>query len=367
MISLDLVLPIEDYLKEDAGTIHDRMLSKVPEDISTMEGDFFWDITRPVAEEIAQYTQLKLQHNISLPFVKYNYGEYLDLKGEEEGVFRKPATYSTGNVKIKGRAGTIIEKGKIVGTTSTDEKESIEYEFLETKTLDDTGIVYAKVQCLKEGVVGNVLKGNINVLITPVNGVESAVNEEDFKDGMNIESDDDYRERILEKKRTPITSGNKYHYKNWAKEVTGVGDAKVFPLWNGNGTVKVIIVDANKHSASEELVTEVFNHIEDNRPIGAAVTVVSAAEKPVNITGKVVLADGFNIGQIHEEFKKLIDQSLKEISFKLTYISIAKIGNLLLNTPGVLDYTDLKINNSTANIGLQDEEIPVLGTVELGV
>ena len=44
---------------------------------------------------------------------------------------------------------------------------------------------------------------------------------------------------ILKKVSLPATSGSKYHYIQWAKEINGVGNAKCLPLWNGNGTVKL--------------------------------------------------------------------------------------------------------------------------------
>ena len=46
---------------------------------------------------------------------------------------------------------------------------------------------------------------------------------------------------------------------------------------DGSGTVKVIIINSEKGVASEELINEVKTHIEENRPIGAEVTVESAA------------------------------------------------------------------------------------------
>ncbi|GAA0735751.1 baseplate J/gp47 family protein [Clostridium oceanicum] len=358
---------IPDYLKEDADTIHERMLEKAPSGVSTIEGDFFWDITRPVAEEIGEYTQLKLIHDIQLPFVKYSYGQYLQSKGEEEGVFIKPAVKASGNVQIKGTNGTIIKKGKIVGTTATEEVESIEFEVVESNEIDESGVVDVKVQCLKAGTIGNVCKGSINVLMSPIAGIKSIINLEDFTSGIDIEKDVDLKQRILEKKQKPITSGNKYHYDKWAKEIEGVGDSKVFPLWKGPGTVKVVIVNSNKRSPDKNLIEKVFKHIEENRPIGTTVTVTGAVEKDIKVNAKILLASGFNIGGIQAEFIKLLDNYLKTISFKTTYISIARVGSLLLSTPGVLDYTELKINNSTANIGLENEEIPVLGTIELGV
>lgn len=66
------------------------------------------------------------------------------------------------------------------------------------------------------------------------------------------ETDDELRARYYIKIQTPATSGNAYHYRLWSKEVSGVGDAKVYPLWNGNGTVKVLIIDSNKTGAEPD-------------------------------------------------------------------------------------------------------------------
>ena len=68
------------------------MLEKAPPGISTKEGDFFWDATRPTAIEKAELVQLKLQHFLRLCFPQTSYGQYLDFLGEMKGVFRHPAT-----------------------------------------------------------------------------------------------------------------------------------------------------------------------------------------------------------------------------------------------------------------------------------
>ena len=49
-----------------------------------------------------------------------------------------------------------------------------------------------------------------------------------------------------------------------AKEVERRGDAKCIPLWNGAGTVKVIIINADKQAADAALINAVKNHIEDS-------------------------------------------------------------------------------------------------------
>lgn len=59
-------------------------------------------------------------------------------------------------------------------------------------------------------------------------------------------------------------------------EVAGVGSAKVVELPGGPGTVGVTLVDSNDRAPSEEIVEAVTAHIEEERPIGAAVTVTAA-------------------------------------------------------------------------------------------
>ena len=46
--------------------------------------------------------------------------------------------------------------------------------------------------------------------------------------------------------RTPATSGNVYHYVQWALEVAGVGHVKVFPRVQGVNTVSYTHLDVYK-------------------------------------------------------------------------------------------------------------------------
>ena len=123
----------------------------------------------------------------------------------------------------------------------------------------------------------------------------------------------------------------------WAKEVSGVGDAKCLPLWNGNGTVKVIIINSDKGIASEELILEVTNHIEENRPIGAEVTVESAEPLVIDISVSLVLPNGVEIATAKEKVSENITKYLQKNAFSSTYISYAQIGGCILSCDEVKD------------------------------
>ena len=64
-------------------------------------------------------------------------------------------------------------------------------------------------------------------------------------------------------------------------------------------------------------------------------------------------------------FKNSVENYLKENAFNSNTIYLSKIGGLLININGVLDYTDLKLNNNTENIPTNDEQVAVTGEVIL--
>ena len=65
--------------------------------------------------------------------------------------------------------------------------------------------------------------------------------------------------------------------------------------------------------------------------------------------------------------KMLADkQEIKEAKEE-GYVRITRVGSILSETSGVLDYTNLKINQGTANIPIAVEEYPGMGDIELVV
>lgn len=351
--------------KESSEEILKRMKSYVENDVSTMEGTLLHDTLAPTAYELED-TREDLEEILNKVFIDSafmnGFEEEVIKRAAEIGIYRKEGIKATGISTFYGAKDTIIQKGTLIQT-----KNQLQFKTIENATIREIGEVDVKIEAIEIGSRYNVKANTITEMPIQLINITKVTNKSDINSGINIESIEELYKRYKIKVTTPATSGNKYHYKLWALEVPGVGDAKVFPLWDSNGTVKVVIIDSNKHSASKELIDKVFKYIEEQRPIGATVTVVSAKEKSINITAKITLANGFNIGSIQSELSNLLDNYLKEIGFEISYISIARIGNIILNTPGVLDYSNLKINNSTANISLEDEEIPILDNVELEV
>ena len=277
------------------------------------------------------------------------------------GLKRKQATYATGLLKIKGTVGTVIDQGKIF-QTEQDEK----FKSLEKAVIGDKGEVDVKVEALRIGPFGDVDKDTIKVSKDYIKGLESVTNPADFTNGYGEESDDDLRERYYSYLQDPPKAGNPAHYRLWAEEVDGVGYAKVYRTWKGPSTVKVVIIDINRKGAGSDLVEKVRKHIMEEAPIHwENLTVVSAKERRIDLSGKVEIKDGYRKEEVLANVKENVTAYLAEVAFKKSYVSFARVAYAILESDGLVDFDDLRINGSYDNIDLDDEEVAVLGQVWL--
>jgi len=347
-------------MAETKEVIQTRMLDSISDAFDKTEGSFFYDATKPVSIELENMS-IKADDILNKGFADTATGTYLDKIADEQGIFRKPATKAMGIVTITGINGAAIVKGEMVAS------DNVNFIFTSDDVIPSTGTINVTVECEQFGSIGNVPIGAIKYFPKTLEGLQIVTNATALTNGYNAESDEDLRARYYTKVQTPTTSGNKYHYINWAKEVTGVGDARVVPLWNGNGTVKVILINSYKKAADSTLINSVGTYIEDNRPIGATVTVISATEKPINVSVTLTIdTNNYTSAQVQAAIENNLTNHFAEIAFVDTYVSYAKIGNIIINSAGVLDYSNLTINSGTANITIGNEEVAVLGGVTVG-
>ncbi|MGL5751142.1 MAG: baseplate J/gp47 family protein [Paraclostridium sp.] len=355
-------LELPDFINESADSIHARMLQQAPAGVSAVEGDFFWDATRPTAEEQERLVGLKMANILKLVFPQTSYEQYLEYLGECRGVFKNPATNATGVLKITGEASTYIKKNSIFSSIATDDVEAIEYITLEECYIGDNGEVTVNVECNQAGTVGNAPKNTITVLVTNISGIASVTNESDFRNGTDIEDEENFRERLMNSYENEASSGNLAHYIQWAKEVEGVG--RVYPTaeWNGAGTVKVSILDKNGDVANKELIDKVQNYIAPggkNRggkaPVGAIVTVTTPDILDIVIKANFTFDDGFDRNIILHTIKERVNQHLSTIDTDgiILYSAISSIvGFMVLNNEGLKDFSNLTLNDRSSNIQL---------------
>lgn len=346
-------------MADSITTIHGRMLADINDGYDKGKGEFLYDLTMPTAIE-AERLDTKSDTLLDQGFADTCTGENLDRKCAERDIYRRQATYANGTVTVTGAAGAAIVRGELVAS------DTVHFAFAVNAILPASGTLDVQVSCQTAGAAGNVPAGAVKSFPKTLAGLRTVTNAAAFTNGYDEEDDDSLRERYYVKVRTPATSGNVWHYLGWAKEVAGVGDARVFPLQYGAGTVGVTIIDSNKRGADSTLVALVAAHIEVERPIGAAVTVESAAELAVAVAVTVLLDDESDADAVRDSIEEALTVYLREIAFVENYVSYAKIGNAILACPGVLDYSDLTINDDTANISVPDRSVAVLGGVTVG-
>lgn len=330
--------------------------SKTP--TSKIEGTFENDVLASSSIEFAK-TEVELEELCKISFAETSYGEYLSLRAEEHGVIRKSAVAATGELQIKGTAGAIVPRGSLFSTdtgmifsTSTD------------CTLGTEGTVTVSAIAVLPGKSGNVVAGTIKKIPISIAGVQSVSNTEDFSGGFDEESDAELLQRLLLHVRTPATSGNANHYKEWAMSVSGVKAAKVQPLWNGNGTVRVLILDEDLNPAGADLIQTVQKYIDENRPIGATVTVAAPTTQNIDISLAVSVRAGYT-GSYKADIQSAIQSYLTDLAFDATQVSIARIGKIVLDTDAVDDYDSLMLNGSSKNVKVETSSIPRVGKLEV--
>jgi uncharacterized phage protein gp47/JayE len=332
------------------------ILGRLSADIDKREGSFVNDMVSTVAYEIWKVYQ-SFNALVPIAFVDETSGEYIDKRCNEYGITRKPGTKATATLSITGTDGTAITKGKIFITI-----DGLQYEADEAATIA-SGTATVNVTAVEVGEAYNAAAASITGQLINLAGITSVTNVAAAEGGTDREIDSALLARLRDFLQSTPTSGNAAHYKQWALSVPGVGSAKVIPLWDGTGTVKVIIAGADGGAVDASVITACEEFIDANKPIGATVTVVSAVEVEVDVTADVVFDDTTGTATIQDEFEVLLTEHLRGISFVKNEIVYNRIAALLLSVSGVTDFVTLTVNAGMANISLDADEVPVLGTV----
>lgn len=340
-------------------SIHAAIMSVISDEVDKREGSVAHDLTYPAAIEIGNL-YMALDTVVELAFADTAYGEYLDLWTIPFGIQRKPAVSSEGQVTLSGPEGTVVPEGTQLQTES-----DVFFTTAEEVTIT-SGSATVNAYAETGGVSGNVSANTVNALAPgDLYGVVSILSSTAFTGGVDMESDDSLRARLIERAQKPSTSGNVHHYKQWALEVLGVGDAAVYPLHAGPGSVKVVIVNADKQPPSASVIADANAYIQENKPIGATVTVEGATGLAINIAVNVTLEDDYNLETIKPLFEQALREYLQKLSFTSEPVRYVRIGEVLLSLEGVKDYENLRVNNGTANITPTTNQVAVLGTVTL--
>lgn len=336
-------------MNNDFISILERMKARIETEADKREGTWTADNLQAVANELARIYSEDIESILPQAFVVTATGSNLDSACSDYGITRRAATSAEVVVELWGEPGTYYWVQLYAG--------DIVFVVPDSFTILSEGSVKVRAVCTQAGDIGNVAAGSIDKADT--NRITKVVNAFAATGGYDTESDDSLRERTLEHIRTPANSGNIAHYVQWAKEVSGVAKVKVYDLARGPGTVDVVIIADGNEPAPQKLIEAVEENIENQRPIGADVLVVSGTAVDLFVVADVVVKKGYTAESIQNSLHKLLDEHCGHIAFQSQIISYLGLVNLLFDCPGVVDVVSFAINGESKSIKLSNRQFPV--------
>ena len=366
------------YLMESA-------LDNIPDDLDKREGSIIYDALAPACYELAEY-YMELKKILENTFAETASNEYLDLRAAEQGLERYAASYAVkrGDFLTSSGNPAVVPVGSRFSVIS--DTLNLNYEVTEAY-LDEFGVVVPgayRMTCEEPGTQGNSYIGPL-IPITFIPNLKTATLSDLLVPARDKETDDELRDRYFLAVNDKPFGGNLAQYDEELKGIDGVGEVQIYPVWNGGGSVKLSVIDAEYNIITNDFITTLQNMIDPTpqgtglglAPIGHTVTVTTPTEKIINITATIVLESGYTLGQVTPLIEEAIESyllGLREVwgisddlnNYALA-IYIARINAAVLGVAGIANITGTTINGLASDLILtQDattQELPVLGTV----
>lgn len=239
---------------EDEEVIRERMMGRVPDTWRKDPGDFIYDAVAASPEEI-RTLQEGQDEILKRAFATYSYDEWLDLKLAEIGLERIGAKVNKRQLTVEASKGVTIPKDYTASTiTLVNEGQPLQYTVDEAVVFVADGTQTVNLTCTVAGEIGNVSTGTGFMFLPPIPGVKVITDAGTTVPGQDVESNEEAWKRYDFKVKHPDTGGNKNDYIRWVEPLDGVGKLRVIPRWNGNGTVKIVLVGDDYLPATPEVV-----------------------------------------------------------------------------------------------------------------
>lgn len=343
-----------------------RCLEKVGSDIDKREGSLIYDALAPAAAELAtMYMILSAQMDRAFPDTATN--EDLTNKVKERGIFRLPATASVRKGEFTWEGGQPRE----IPVGSRFSGGGMNYAVMERVS----STVY-HVKAEEPGTEGNEHFG-ILFPIDYVEGLASATLTDILIPGEDEEEDEKLRARYMESLKNESFGGNIADYREKTQKLPGVGAVKVFPVWDGGGTVKLVFTTSEGGIPSTELVASVQESIDPDgfagqgkglAPIGHDVTVKGVEKKAVDVSMSLTFESGYIWDSVKDSVVGALEAYLKETiavwaDLDSIIVRISQMEAKVLSVNGIVDIKGTTVNGMAENLTLTAEEIPILGVV----
>lgn len=298
--------------------------------------------------------------------------EYLAAWGALRSIYQKAATQAKGKVTFNATAGADIPIGTKVVRSDGKQYTALSYEL-------GVGTIIVTIQAVADpdgvsGAAGNCDAGTQFILGQSISGITSNGVSELITGGADLESEAEFKARVISAYQTTPQGGAKNDYEDWAKQVSIVSRAWCVPLIYGPPTVGVYFLveptSANPHglpqgtngvasgewrgvpATGDQLI--VADYIYPKRPVTALVHLLSPTIETINM----------NIQGV-----KPVDRAAVTVSLHQSFLNNSAPGKKVVLSAlwaaiNLVDGTDdFKIITPNDDIPVAASSIAVLGNI----
>lgn len=292
--------------------------------------------------------------------------EHLEMIALDRAIVRKEAT----NAYVKAEFNVAIPIGSRFSLKG--------YNYKAVEVIND-GLHHYKMMVEETGAGANTLKGDL-IAIDYIDGLESAKVTELLVAGDEEEDKDSLYKRYIQSFTSQSFAGNISAYKEKFTSIQGVGGSKIYPTWQGAGTVKAVLISSDYTAVSDYLINQIRAEAVPAKgsgygwaPIGHNLTIESVKEVVISVSTQITYAAGYSSSNLSEKIKEKIKEYLKGIAeawkegdeHTEAIVYISRLESAILDVQGVLDVNNTSLNKNSSNLTLQSDEIPKLGEVAL--
>lgn len=352
------------YEDKTYSSIMNDAMDEVDDSVQKSEGSLVYNALSALSYEIEKaYKQLNY-------IMEQCHAETADIDNltamaADRAVYRKMATHAI----VKVVANVALSAGNRFSLKG--------YNYVIQGAIEGEALSYT-AQVEETGSGANQLLGALTP-IDYVEGLTTATVTEVLVLGEDDETRDSLYARYLASFTTESFSGNIAAYEQSINAFDGVGGCKVYPVWNGAGTVKCVVISSEYGAISAYLVNQIQEAAVPTEggtgygfaPIDHTVTIESVEEVTVDVSTTITLSNGYSWDSVKDEVETAIGNYFRSLAQSwgdgeaddFIRIYISRLESAVLDVPGVIDIQGTTLNEVGQNLDLDSDQIPVLGEV----
>lgn len=300
-------------------------------------------------------------------------GSDLDSWMADFGVTRLPAVAATGSVTFSRftptqlatiPSGTLVESSDltpeqymVVADTTNPAYNAALDAFLIQPGVSSVTVAVA---CVDAGSAGNVLAGQISLLTSSIQGVDTVSNALAFTNGVDAESDDALRARF-QLYIASLNEGTLGAVNFAASSVQQGGSRAVVENYNYAGQVQdgffYIVADDGSGAPPSSYLDNIYTAVDAVRPICSTFSVYPPVILNATVAMTITTSSGYNHATVAAAVQAALQTYMNSLTLgtSLPYSMLASIAYGA--SPGVVNVTATTLNNGTADLVATSQEV----------